>query len=166
MQVRPGGGGRATAAELARLLEDFAAAQGLLPVLLSIGPSLGDGATLRALSAAMAGRHVLLDAPARLCDVAAVLAWARGYVGDSLHGYITACAHGVPGAIVARPAFRKFEGFASEVGRGQDVVRDWDGGFARLGATLAAADRPVLGAEVFARLDAHWNRIAAVIGRA
>jgi len=166
VQVRPGGGGRATAAELARLLEDFAAAQGLLPVLLSIGPSLGDGATLRALSAAMAGRHVLLDAPARLCDVAAVLARARGYVGNSLHGYITACAHGVPGAIVARPAFRKFEGFASEVGRGQDVVRDWDGGFARLGATLAAADRPVLGAEVFARLDAHWNRIAAVIGRA
>ena len=166
VQVRPGGWARATADELARMLEGFAAAHGLLPVLLSIGPSLGDGATLRALSAAMAGRHVLLDAPGRLCDVAAVLARARGFVGNSLHGYITSCAHGVPGAIVARPAFRKFEGFAAEIGRGQDVVRDWDAGFARLGAALTAADRPLLGPEVFARLDAHWNRIATVIGRA
>jgi hypothetical protein len=58
----------------------------LLPVLLSIGPSLGDGATLRALSAAMAGRHVLLDAPARLCDVAAVL--ARAVTTDAPAGHI------------------------------------------------------------------------------
>jgi hypothetical protein len=65
-----------------------------------------------------------------------------------------------------RAGFRKFEGFALEIGRGQDVARDWDGGFARLGVALAAADRPVLGPEVFARLDAHWNRIGAVIGRA
>jgi polysaccharide pyruvyl transferase WcaK-like protein len=166
VQVRPGGWGRDTPASLAAGIERFAAALGLVPVLLSIGPSLGDREALRAVSRCLEGRHVVADDdPAALREVAAVIGRSRAYLGNSLHGYITAAAYGVPGAIVARPGFRKFAGFAEQIGRDCDVVRDWDSGLDRLATTLSSGSTPRIEPALRQRLDWHWQRIADAIAR-
>lgn len=165
VQVRPGGWGKHTPASLAAQIGRFAAARGLVPLLLSIGPSLGDRETLRALSRCLECRHVLADDCTALREVAAVIARSRAYFGNSLHGYITAAAYGVPGAIVARPGFAKFTGFAEQIGRSADVVRDWEAGLDRLASTLGTGAAPRLGPDLHQRLDWHWQRIAEAIAQ-
>lgn len=166
IQLRPGGSGRDTAASIAERINRFATSHHLLPVLLSIGPSLGDGETLRAVAQSLKCRYLLLDAPKALREIAAVIGHARAYLGNSLHGYVTAVSYGVPGAIVGRPAFRKFAGFASQIGREPDVTPSWDAGLDRLAEILACGLPPTLGQALPVALERHWQTVIRSIATA
>jgi hypothetical protein len=161
IHIRPGGFGPATPEALAAQIAEVAAARGLVPLLLSIGPCLGDAQALRQVSAALPVRHIRLDDPRSLRELAAALAMSRFYAGNSMHGYVTAASYGVPGVIIGRPAFRKFAGFAGHLGRAGEVVRNWEDAWPQLAARLG--ETPQIGAAVLAALDGHWQRVAEAI---
>lgn len=161
VHVRPSGVGPEGMAALGAALDAFAAARGLTPLLIAIGASLGDREAIEELSAVLKGPHICLDDPHTLTEIAAAIAHAKGYVGNSMHGYITALAYGRAGVIVARPAFRKFAGFTAHAGRPGDVAAGWDAALARLAATLGEA--VAVPASVGEALDLHWRRVAAAI---
>lgn len=144
---------------LAGWIDAIAQAQGLVPLLVAIGPTLGDDRAVRDLAALLAGPHLLLDDPEGPAELAAAIAHAQGYTGASLHGYVTAAAYGLPGALVARPAHRKFGGFLGQIGRPGDLVRSWDtliAGSQPFDATPTASRIP---AEAFDKLDLHWAAV-------
>ncbi|MEQ1954015.1 polysaccharide pyruvyl transferase family protein [Mesorhizobium yinganensis] len=161
VHARPGGLGSLSPAALAAMIADFAEPRGLTPLLLSLGPSLGDVEVLRQLSQAMPIRHVLLDNPAGLREMAAAIANARLYVGNSMHGYIAAACYATPGVIVARPAFHKFVGFARQIDATDDVARNWPGAFER--AAVRINTRSSIGSSVASSLDRHWEQVVKVI---
>jgi hypothetical protein len=162
VQARPGGLGQLAPAALAAAIADFAAPRGLTPLLLSIGPSLGDADLLREISGALGVRHVLVDDPRSLRETAAALATSRLYVGNSMHGYVAAACYGVPGVIVARPGFQKFAGFVQHLERPGDVARDWPQAFSRAAARFGEPAR--LPPSIAQALHRHWETLAAAIG--
>ncbi|MDQ6437380.1 polysaccharide pyruvyl transferase family protein [Mesorhizobium sp. LHD-90] len=161
VQARPGGLGNVSPTALAAMIADFAQSRGLTPLLLSLGPSLGDVEVLRQLSQAMPIRHILLDDPAGLREMAAAIANARLYVGNSMHGYVAAACYATPGVIVARPAFHKFVGFACQIDATDDVARNWPDALER--AAQRINTRPNHGSSVAPSLDRHWESVAKAI---
>ncbi|GAB4069445.1 polysaccharide pyruvyl transferase family protein [Ancylobacter sonchi] len=148
-------------AQIAAMLDAFASTRGLTPILIAIGPSLGDDDSVRRLGAAMTGPHVVLDDPLSLREIAAAIAHARLYTGNSMHGYVTALSYGRPGVMIARPAFRKLAGLAEHVQRPKDVVAEWPDALSRAAETLG---QPAgIPASVHEALDGHWARVAAAI---
>lgn len=135
----------------------------LTPVLIGLGTAHADDRIARDVAAATRDRGtpaVAFDRPEGLRDVAALLAHARAYAGSSLHGYIAAAAYGVPGLLVARPAYRKFDGLVAHLERPQDLVNNWAAAMAALPRTLAATP-PALPKAISAQLEQHWDSIAA-----
>jgi polysaccharide pyruvyl transferase WcaK-like protein len=161
VQARPGGLGNVSPEALAAMITDFARPRGLTPLLLSLGPSLGDAEVLRQLSQAMPIRHILLDDPAGLREMAAAIANARLYVGNSMHGYVAAACYATPGVIVARPAFHKFVGFARQIDATDDVARNWPDAFER--AALRINTSSSIGSSVASSLDRHWEQVVKAI---
>lgn len=145
--------------ETAAMLAAFALETELTPILTAVGRAHDDDILARAISAHLPIPHILLDDPASLREVAAAIAFSRFYVGASLHGYVTATAYGVPGVLVARPAYRKFAGFLEHIDRMEDLARDWPAayraGAARKGEALACR----IPEKAFAALDRHWRHI-------
>jgi polysaccharide pyruvyl transferase WcaK-like protein len=162
VQARPGGLGNVSPVALAAMITDFARPRGLTPLLLSLGPSLGDAEVLRQLSRAMPMRHILLDDPAGLREMTAAIAGARLYVGNSMHGYVAAACYATPGIIVARPAFHKFVGFARQIDAADDVARTWPDAFAR--AAVRINTSPGISGSVTSSLDRHWEQVVKAIG--
>ena len=143
----------------AAMIDDFAAAQGLTPMLLAVGQTHADDVLAREISGAMKGPHLVLDDPKSLIEIAAAIAWSKLYIGASLHGYVTAAAYGVPGILVAQPSYRKFQGFLDHTGRAQDLVKDWAEAFAKARDVRGTP----LPASVLAALDLHWRRMAQAL---
>lgn len=135
----------------------------MTPVLIGLGTAHSDDRIARDLAAALHAQGiaaVALDRPKSLRDVAALLAHARAYAGSSLHGYIAAAAYGVPGVLVARPAYRKFDGLTSHLDRADDLMTGWAEALAALPAVLTRPPRSLPSAVTDA-LVRHWDRIAA-----
>ncbi len=151
------------AERLAQRIGEFAVAQGLFPVLLAMGQAHDDGAVARSVAHHLSCPHAILDKPVSLQEVAAISAAARIYMGASLHGYIAAASYGVPGALVARPAYGKFQGFVEHAGWPEDLCRDWDLAFDRAATLMTQPARRPLPAQIGAALDAHWARIVTVL---
>jgi hypothetical protein len=149
--------------DAARLVDGFAAAEGLTPLLVSIGRSHEDDRAARALSDRLTTAHVRLDDPLSLGEIAAALAGSALYLGASLHGYIAAAAYDVPGAMVARPDYRKFSGFLEHVGRPADRVAGWPEAFERGSALLRERPSRLIPETVLQALDVHWDRIAQAL---
>jgi hypothetical protein len=143
---------------LAARIDAFAEAQGLVPLLVAVGRSHDDPRTARRIAEHLRGPFVLLDDPLSLMEITATLAHCALYVGGSLHGYVACAAYGVPGVLVARPAYRKFAGFLEHTGRLEDLARDWDGAFA-MAAERREGRGPGMPAAVLAALDAHWDKV-------
>jgi polysaccharide pyruvyl transferase WcaK-like protein len=144
-------------------LDEFAAARGLVPILIAIGQSHDDAAIAREFSQHLRQPHVLLDDPTSLREITAAIAHARLYVGASLHGYVASAAYDVPGVLVARPAYRKFGGFLEHTGRREDLVRDWSEAFAAGARRLEEPALQRIPESVFAALDRHWTKVRAAI---
>ena len=145
---------------MARLVDGFATKEGLTPLLVCIGRAHEDDVAARALSDKLAAPHLCLDDPLSLREIAAALAGSSLYLGASLHGYIAAAAYDVPGAMVARPDYRKFSGFLDHVGRPADRVVGWPEAFERGSALLRQPAFRGVPETVLGAIDAHWDRIA------
>jgi polysaccharide pyruvyl transferase WcaK-like protein len=136
----------------------------LTPVMIGLGTAHSDDRIARELTVALRLRGVpaaALDRPEGLRDIAALISHARLYAGSSLHGYIAAAAYGVPGLLVARPAYRKFDGLISHLQRPQDQMPGWPEALAALPEALKAPPR-LLQTGLLERLSEHWDAIAAV----
>lgn len=140
---------------LAPLLDAFCAKAGLVPVLIGIGACHGDDVATDRLAAAMTGPRVNLSRPLGLREIAAAIAYSQGYVGASMHGYVTAAAYGVAGVIVGRPKLVKMAGLLAHLGRPQDQAADWA---AALSLAEAFKGQP-LPAPVGQALEAHWRAV-------
>lgn len=150
-------------ADIAAEIDRFAAATGLVPLIVAVGHSHDDPALARTISPLISTPHIVLDDPLGLEEITAALAFAALYVGASLHGYIVSAAYGVPAVLLGRPSYRKFGGFLEHTGRSADLARDWPGAFARALARLQEGPGTRLPASVGGALDEHWRRIAGVI---
>jgi polysaccharide pyruvyl transferase WcaK-like protein len=147
----------------AALIDRFAKAHRVVPILIAIGQAHDDDAVARNIVRHLKSAHILLDDPSGLIEIAAAIAQSSFYVGASLHGYIVAAAYGVPGVLVARPSYRKFQGFLDHTGRHEDLARDWPQAFdkaaqaAKEGVSVRVPD------SVFEKLDLHWNGIGEAL---
>jgi polysaccharide pyruvyl transferase WcaK-like protein len=148
---------------LAKDLDAFAAAHELTPVLVAVGQSHDDATLARDFSRHIKSAHILLDDPTGLREIAAVFAYSTLYVGASLHGYIASAAYGVPGILVARPAYRKFSGFLEHTGRINDMVRDWGAAWLLAGSALSGRGLTSFPESMLAKIDSHWARLRQAI---
>lgn len=140
---------------LAPLLDAFCAKAGLVPALIGIGACHGDDVATARLAAAMTGPRVDLSRPLGLREIAAAIAFSEGYVGASMHGYVTAAAYGVAGVIVGRPKLVKMAGVLAHLGRPQDEAADWAAALA-LAEGFGPREMPAI---VDQALDAHWQAL-------
>lgn len=152
-------------ADLAARITAFAAPHGVLPALVAIGPDAGDIDPQRRLSRHLGVAHLLLDDPASLQEIAALIAHAALFVGNSLHGYVAAASYGVPGVLVAKPPARRFRGFLEQYGRPEDYARSWEEAFALAAMRLAAPPPGGLPDAILAGLDRHWRDVAACLAQ-
>jgi hypothetical protein len=152
-------------AAAAERIEAFARFHGVCPILIAVGQTHADDVLAREISSQLPMRHIVLDDPSSLQEIAAAIAFSKLYVGASLHGYVVAAAYGVPGVLVALPSYRKFQGFLDHTGRSEDLAHDWQEAFdiaaARVGeGTAVHIPRVVLDA-----LDVHWRTIGDAFAR-
>ncbi|MCW1934508.1 polysaccharide pyruvyl transferase family protein [Pararhodobacter zhoushanensis] len=137
----------------------------LTPVMIGLGSAHSDDRIAREVSAALTAmgcQNAALDQPEQLRDIAALIAYASAYAGSSLHGYIAAAAYGTPGLLVARPAYRKFDGLVQHLDRDADKVNDWAQALGRL-SDAVGQPHTTLSSGVQRALTQHWNQIAAAI---
>jgi polysaccharide pyruvyl transferase WcaK-like protein len=115
-----------TAKDTAGDLDRIASALSLRPVLLAIGRCHGDHRLIAEIAPHMSSKPLLLERPASLREIAAVIAAAGAYVGSSMHGMITACAYRRPGILVVRDnPLHKFGGFLEHVSAPERMVASW-----------------------------------------
>ena len=145
---------------LASAIDSYAAASGLTPLLLAIGPCHGDDAMVRQLGQLLKAPHILVDEPLGLREMAAAIAFSQGYIGCSLHGYITAAAYRVPARLVAIPNMPKHAGFLLHVNRSQDLRTSWPDALSR---QIVDTRRSTVPLRVFKKLDEHWARVTRLI---
>ncbi|NCD23480.1 MAG: glycosyltransferase [Spartobacteria bacterium] len=101
---------------------------------------------------------------ASLESVARLIGSARGYVGNSLHGLVTALAYGVPGVLVVpahNQASPKYAGFLQETGSA--AARHLAAAWAAAPELLGAQRDVGLSAQVWERLERHRERVQAAL---
>jgi polysaccharide pyruvyl transferase WcaK-like protein len=126
--------------------------------LIETGPTHGDGEFAEAMESRLPGPvHRVSDVG--LEDVAAAIAGGMGFVGNSLHGNITAFAFGLPHVILGMNGETKLEGFARLAGTGalaaipEDVIPTFR-------AVADAGPRTDVLARLQGRLDHHFDTLA------
>lgn len=129
-------------------------------VLLETGPCHDDGAFADALAARLRTRVYRVGEGATVEDIAAAIVHARAVAGVSLHAAITAYAHGVPSAILNLLGYTKLAGFASLAGYRDLHVTTPEEVEQTLRRILAGATPETPPAELAARVDAHFDRLA------
>ncbi|WP_422002595.1 polysaccharide pyruvyl transferase family protein [Reyranella sp.] len=144
---------------MAAALDSFARQQGVCPILIAVGQSHEDDVTARDISRQMQVRHLVLDDPVSLVEIAAVIGNSAVYAGASLHGYVAAAAYGVPAVLVALPAYRKFAGFLDHTGRRADLAHDWKSAIGLAVERLAGDPGLGIPSAVSAALDRHWDSV-------
>jgi polysaccharide pyruvyl transferase WcaK-like protein len=146
---------------VARLAEDLAAPV----VLLETGPSHGDGEFAAALSGRLPG-PVYRVTEVGVEDVAAVIAGSAGFVGNSLHGNITAFAFGRPHVILGLNEESKLEGFARLIDAEACLAERPEEVASAFHRTTELGHRADLRAGLQARVDRHFDRLADVARQA
>ena len=151
-------------AGLGQALAQTAEVSAGVPIVLLV-MALGRGAEERVHAlASQIGRAVhRLPADVTLEDLAAAITSARGFVGGSPQGCLTALAFGVPAVLVSQASGSPFEGFDASPGDDAFAVCDPAG----LAGAVAALMRREDGVDTRALgplvdgLDEHFDRIAA-----
>lgn len=143
------------AAPVARIAEDLS----VPVVLLETGPSHGDGEFAAALEERLPDPvHRVSDVGVE--DVAAAIAGSVGFVGNSLHGNITAFAFGRPHAILGLNGESKLEGFARLIEAETALARRPEEVTSAFHQSAELGDRRDVRAAVQARADRHFDRLA------
>ena len=130
-------------------------------VLIAIGPCHGDHKLQREIAERMVTEPLLIERPRSLREVAACIAYAKAYIGSSMHGMITACSYGRRGMLVASRDVAKFEGFLEQFHLSDWQVESWAEAEATAGELLSMPSEPwerVL-EDATPILDAHWERV-------
>lgn len=148
--------------QLAARLGAFRARTGRLPILIGIGACHGDDLVTAELAARMAGQCIDLARPPGLRAIAAAIAFADGYVGASLHGYVTAASYGVRGLIVGKPKLPKMQGFLAQIAREADEAAAWPEALDRMAARFDQPPPRVPPAALDA-LEAHWQAVVQAL---
>jgi polysaccharide pyruvyl transferase WcaK-like protein len=102
---------------IAEIISRLCDEEDAVPVFLAMGPCHGDDEVARMLGDIVPGRNLVIDRPAGLLEIASCIAESAAYWGTSLHGLVTACAHGRPGLCIARESksgAAKFTGFIEQ----------------------------------------------------
>jgi len=146
--------------QVARAVESVR--EGRPVVLLSVFPAAGDCRFAAALAPLLRGEVRLMPDLAAPEQVAAAVAGAGAVVATSLHVSITAVAYGRPLLVVNLDERAKVDGFAESVGLEACVARTPEEVAGRIGPALARSAPAGALAEAHARLDAHFDRIAAL----
>jgi polysaccharide pyruvyl transferase WcaK-like protein len=132
-------------------------------VLLETGRCRGDALFAAALADRLAPHRIYRMPPlAGVADIAAAIAAADAFVGSSLHGAISATVYGRPFVILNPAGESKLDGFADLAGFPDRVLSDLGGFRPAVDAALAAPvpARTVVGLQ--RRVDAHFDRVAAM----
>jgi polysaccharide pyruvyl transferase WcaK-like protein len=132
-----------------------------VPVLLETGRGRGDADFADAITPLLGRPSYRVPATASVEDIAAVIAEAAAFVGSSLHGSITALAYGRPFVVVDIAPEPKLEAFAALVGATCRLART-------AGEIAVALDSPMPSlplASLQARVDDHFDRVAALVSR-
>lgn len=98
-------------------------------------------------------------------STARLIGSSRGYIGNSLHGLITALAYGVPSVLVVpghNKASKKYAGFLDAAGfrSPEHLAIDWTCAAGNLCHQANIQIHP----EIIAHLDSHEERVRAVLG--
>jgi len=144
---------------IAPLIDAFSEASGCVPLIVALGQCHEDHLVTARICAALKRPHLDLSEPLGLREIASAIAFSAGYVGASMHGYITAAAYGVRGIIVGRPALPKMQGLLAHLGRRSDEVPDWRSGLDAMVSRMAVPCGPVPSCAL-AALDTHWRAVA------
>jgi polysaccharide pyruvyl transferase WcaK-like protein len=143
---------------LAPAVDALATDLGVPVVLLETGPTHGDGEFADAMQARM-GVPVHRVSEVGIEDVAAAIAGSAGFVGNSLHGNITAFVFSKPHVILGMKGESKLRGFARMVGiEGSLATQAADIPPAFRGAAERGPRTDVLG-RLQARADRHFDRL-------
>jgi len=145
---------------LAQALDDA----GSVPVvLLETGPCHGDRRFTDALAPHLRRPAHRMPAGASIEDIAAAIAHARGFVGISFHGNVTAFVHGVPNTILNLVGYSKLDALAGLIGGGRHgLVSSVDDLFPAVTRTLAG-ESPAAGlGAIVQRIDTHFDKLAEI----
>lgn len=148
--------------QLAVGLKDFRATTGRTPIMIGIGQCHGDDVIAATLARELEGQCIDLSQPLGLREIAAAIAFSDGYVGASLHGYITAVSYGRHGVIVGRPQLPKMQGFLSQIGREADEAGTWQTALDQLKNQIDLA-RPTVPPSATTALESHWQAVAKAL---
>jgi hypothetical protein len=135
----------------------------LTPVLIGVGPTVGDDVSARRVARHLRCRHVLLDEHHALRETAAVLAMADVCMGNSLHAHVVATAYGVPSLLIGKAPARRLRGVVTQLERPQDLFRSWADALDTLPLRLRGEKPDILTPRITAALDRHWARAAAAL---
>ncbi|QCB94537.1 polysaccharide pyruvyl transferase family protein [Cellulomonas shaoxiangyii] len=148
----------------AAALDAVATATGRRICLIGIGECHGDDELARSVGAAMATAPIVFDRPRSARAVIEAIRNSAGYVGSSMHGYVTAASYGVPAALVVDSAAQhKFDGLLAHLGGTRVSWKSWDeaagaltrGGLNALGRLDTTRARKAI--------NAHWDEVRRVL---
>ena len=152
-------------AEVASVVNPWLDAHPLVPaVLIETGPCRGDGIFADALTPLLTHRPYRVPLHTTgIDDIAAVIGASDGFIGSSLHGSITALAFSRPFLLVNFAAESKLQAFADLVGQPSRAVADRSDLQAALSTNFARPVSTEVVRALQARVDTHFDRMAAII---
>ena len=130
-------------------------------VVIEIGPCHGDAVTIDLARDRFGDRAWAASAPATLEGIAAAIAHASCFIGNSLHGGITSLVYDVPFRLFQFDPYSKRQGVLEVVGVGTDALISSPTAVPATLDTAVEWDRP----GTLSTLDGHFDRLADLIPR-
>jgi polysaccharide pyruvyl transferase WcaK-like protein len=154
-----------SADDLAEAVEGLATSLGVPVVLLETGPTHGDGEFSEALQARL-GIPVHRVSDVGVEDVAAAIVGSAGFLGNSLHGNITAFAFGKPNVILGMNGGSKLKSFARLADMEPSLALGADGVAEAFHWSAERGPRTELLRRLQARVDEHFDRLVEIAAAA
>ncbi|TNE65412.1 MAG: polysaccharide pyruvyl transferase family protein [Alphaproteobacteria bacterium] len=151
---------------MAAQIDSLSQKLGMTPILIALGHCHDDHVTADRISGLLASEHINFARLTTLVDVAATLVGSRGYLGASMHGYITAVSYGVPARIIGKPALPKTRAVTGLLKREQDLLNCWQDAVDLPPVWItgdAGATERLIREDLIPMLDRHWATIRHLI---
>ena len=151
---------------MAAQIDSLSRKLGITPVLLALGHCHDDHKTADRVSALLTTEHINFAWLTNLADVAATVAGSCGYIGASMHGYITAVSYGIPARIIGKPALPKTRAVTALLNRQQDLLDDWQAALDLPPSWTnddTSATSKLIKEDIALKLDRHWAKISKLI---
>ncbi|MHC1550911.1 polysaccharide pyruvyl transferase family protein [Phyllobacterium sp. K27] len=134
-------------------------------ILIAIGPCHGDDNFANVIGKFMQSHPLIIDQPASLLQVAACISRSMGYVGSSMHGFITASAFKKPAVIVAAKSMNKFTGLLESIEGPQLLHQSWINALEHFSDIILSGQQQFLSNSSKTALDKHWSTIADLFSK-